>query len=111
LAPPGRQVSDVLFQTVNKGVLTFEELASQIGDVLPVASNLGVPLEDIGGALATITLHGVNAAEAATQLKQVLVSMLKPSDGSEEAEIHKMGFESGEAAIKQLGLEGVMRGS
>jgi TP901 family phage tail tape measure protein len=76
--------------------------------VLPVASKLGVPLEDIGGALATITLHGVNAAEAATQLKQVLVSMLKPSDGSEE-EIHDMGFESGETAIKQLGLEGVMR--
>jgi TP901 family phage tail tape measure protein len=63
------KVSDVLFQTVNKGVLSFEELASQIGDVLPVAAQLGVPLEDVGGALATITLHGVNAAEASTQLK------------------------------------------
>jgi TP901 family phage tail tape measure protein len=102
------KVSDILFQTVNKGVLTFEELASQIGDVLPLAGQLGVPLEDIGAAFATITLHGVNAAEAATQIKQVMVSMLKPSDALKKT-LHDMGFESGETAIKQLGLEGVLK--
>jgi TP901 family phage tail tape measure protein len=102
------KVSDILFQTVNKGVLTFEELASQIGDVLPVASQLHVPLGDVGGALATITLHGVSAAEAATQLKQTLVSILKPSVDLKK-EIHAMGFETGEAALKTLGLEGFMR--
>jgi TP901 family phage tail tape measure protein len=101
-------VSDVLFQTVNRGVLSFEELASQIGDVLPVAAQLHVPLADIGGALATITLHGVNAAEASTQLKQTLVSILKPSDALAK-QIHAMGFETGEAALKTLGLEGFMR--
>jgi TP901 family phage tail tape measure protein len=102
------KVSDLLFQTVNRGVLTFEELASQIGDVLPIAAQLGVPLKDVGGALATITLHGVNAAEASTQLKQVLVSILKPSEELSN-EIHRMGFETGEAALKTLGLEGFMR--
>jgi TP901 family phage tail tape measure protein len=102
------RVGDILFQTVNKGVLTFEELASQIGDVLPVAAQLGVPLEDIGGAMATITLHGVNAAEAATQLKQVLVSILKPSEDLQKT-IKQMGFDTGEAALKTLGLEGFMR--
>lgn len=102
------EVSDILFQTVNKGVLTFEELASQIGDVLPVAAQLGVPLEDIGGAMATITLHGVNAAEAATQLKQLLVSMLKPSEDLTKT-FKEWGFASGETALKTLGLEGVMK--
>lgn len=107
-AEDAAKVSDILFQTVNKGVLTFEELASQIGDVLPIAAQLGVPLEDVGGALATITLHGVNAAEAATQLKQTYVSILKPSEEL-TAQIKKMGFETGEAAIKSLGLEGFMQ--
>lgn len=106
-ADQAQKVTDILFQTVNKGVLTFEELASQIGDVLPIASQLGVPLEDVGGALATITLHGVNAAEAATQLKQLYVSLLKPSEDLAGV-IKKMGFESGETAIKQLGLAGLM---
>lgn len=106
-ADDAAKVSDVLFQTVNKGVLTFAELASQIGDVLPVASNLKVPLADIGGALATITLHGVSAAEASTQLKQLLTSMLKPSTDLKK-EFHDMGFESGEVALKALGLQGVL---
>lgn len=102
------KVSDILFKTVERGVLSFEELASQIGDVLPIAAQLGVPLEDIGGAMATITLHGVNAAEASTQLKSVLVGILKPSDDLKRT-IHDMGFETGEMALKTLGLEGFMR--
>jgi TP901 family phage tail tape measure protein len=106
-AEDATKVGDVLFQTVNKGVLTFEELSQQIGDVLPAASTLGVPLTAVGGALATITLHGVNAAEAATQVKQVLVSMLKPSDEL-QGQFKKMGYESGQAALKQLGLVGVI---
>lgn len=107
-ADKARQVSDVLFQTVNKGVLTFAELSQQIGDVLPYASKLNVPLTDIGGALATITLHGVNAAEAATQLKQVMASIIAPSKGLNK-ELHDMGFESGQAALKALGFQGVIR--
>jgi TP901 family phage tail tape measure protein len=101
-------VSDVLFQTVNKGVLSFAELSSQIGDVLPAASALGVPLTEIGGALATVTLHGVNAAEAATQVKQLLVSMLKPSSDLGTT-FEKLGFESGQVALKQRGLTGVIK--
>lgn len=107
-AGEAEHVSDVLFQTVNKGVLSFEELASQIGDVLPIAAQLGVPLEDIGGALATITLHGVSAAEASTQLKQTLVSILKPSESLQKT-IEAMGYASGEAALKTLGLEGFLQ--
>jgi TP901 family phage tail tape measure protein len=107
-ADDATHVSDVLFQTVNKGVLTFEELASQIGDVLPIAAQLGVPLEDVGGAMATITLHGVSAAEASTQLKQVLVSILKPSEAL-AGTIKDMGFQTGEAALKTLGLEGFLQ--
>jgi TP901 family phage tail tape measure protein len=107
-ADKASKTADILFSTVEKGVLTFEELAAQIGDVLPVAAQLGVPLEDVGGALATITLHGVSAAEASTQLKQTLVSILKPSDAL-AATMKTWGFETGEAALKTLGLEGFMR--
>jgi TP901 family phage tail tape measure protein len=106
-ADKAKAVSDVLFETVNKGVLNFQELASQIGDVLPAASSLGVPLTEVGGALATVTLHGVSAAEAATQVKQVLVSMLKPSNDL-QGEFKKLGYESAQSALQQKGLTGVI---
>jgi hypothetical protein len=38
----------VLFQTVNRGVITFEELAHTIGTVLPFAASLNIPLNDVG---------------------------------------------------------------
>lgn len=107
-ASDSRKVSDVLFQTVNKGVLTFEELASSIGDVLPFASQLGVPLEEIGAAMATMTLQGLSAAESSTRLKGVLVQMLKPNADLASA-IHDLGFASGEAMIKQEGLVGSVK--
>ena len=41
-------VSDTLFQTVNLGVVTFEELSGQIGDFVGTAAQLGVPIADAG---------------------------------------------------------------
>lgn len=107
-ATDARAVSDVLFQTVNKGVLTFEELSTQIGDLMSVAPKLGVGIEELGGALATLTLQGGSAAERTTQLKGVMIQLLKP--GKELAgAINKLGFDSGEAMLKQLGLVETIR--
>src|SRR5262245_30693787 len=61
-ADKAREVSDVLFQTVNLGVVTFSDLAQNIGDVIGMASAARVPIEDVGTAIATITLAGVPAA-------------------------------------------------
>jgi TP901 family phage tail tape measure protein len=100
-------VSDVLFQTVNLGVITFEELASQIGDVVGAAAAAGVPIEDVGAAIAAMTLSGVSAAESTTSLNQVLQALIKPSDAM-AATLRNLGFESGAAAIEELKLSGVM---
>lgn len=101
------KVSDILFQTVNKGVLTFEELASNLGDFVGTAAILHVPIEDAAAALAAMTLSGINAAEASTALNRVFLSFIKPSEDM-SALLHKVGFESGSAAIEALGLKGAM---
>ncbi len=101
-------VSDVLFQTVNKGVLTFEELASQIGEVLPYSSQLGVKLEEVGGAMATMTLQGNNAALSSTQLKSLLVQMISPAEELKTA-INELGYETGSALLDEKGLVGAIR--
>jgi TP901 family phage tail tape measure protein len=106
-ADKAKQVSDELFQTVNVGIVTFDELASQVGDFVGTAAALGVPFKDLGSAFAAITLGGVNSAEAATSLNRVLITMISPGEEL-AATFRSWGFESGSAAVQALGLRGVM---
>jgi len=99
------KVSDALFQTVNVGVVNFEQLASTIGDVLPFASTLGVNIQAVGGAIATMTKEGINASETVTRIKAVMTQFISPSKDLTKA-IKDQGFESGAAMIKALGLQG-----
>ena len=56
-----RDVMDILFQTVDTGIITFNDLATGLGKVLASANSLGVPLEEISAAIATMTLRGFTA--------------------------------------------------
>lgn len=102
-AEDAARVSDILFQTVNLGVLTFEELAEGAGSWLSTAAALKVPVEDASAALATMTLAGINAAESHTALNRVMSSFIDPSDAMAE-QIRKLGYESGEALVQEKGL-------
>jgi len=107
-ATDARKVSDILFQTVNKGVLTFEELAQNMGDLVPAAAPLGVTLEEVGAAIATITLQGVPAAEAATRVKNTMLQLASPSKALSSL-LKEQGFASGGAAIQANGFVGVLQ--
>ncbi|MDP2712094.1 MAG: phage tail tape measure protein [Solirubrobacteraceae bacterium] len=100
-------VTDALFKTVDLGVVSFEELAGSIGDVLPYASSLGIDITQVGAAIATMTKQGLSGAESTTRLKAVMSAFIKPSTDMSEA-IRATGFESGEALIKSRGLQGAM---
>ena len=54
-------VSDTLFQTVNLGVVTFEQLSAVIGDVVGTAAAAQVDIAQVGAAIATMTLSGISA--------------------------------------------------
>lgn len=99
------KVSDQLFQTVNVGVISFEELANNIGDVLPFAASLGVGLDQVGASTATMTKAGISGAETMTRIKAVMSQFLSPSKDLAKA-FKAQGFESGEAMIKAKGFQG-----
>ncbi len=101
------QASDILFKTVDKGVLTFEELAQHMGEALPTAAALNVPLEQLGAAMATMTRRGINAAEAATSLNRVMLSLLDPSKEAEKL-AKALGLEWNAEALASKGLIGVL---
>ena len=99
------EVSDALFQTVNVGVIDFQTLAQNIGDVLPFASTLGISIQDVGASIATLTKEGISGAETMTRIKAVMTQFISPSKDLSAA-IKAQGFESGQAMIKSLGLQG-----
>lgn len=101
------EVSDTLFQTVNRGVISFPELAQTIGDVLPFSSSLGVNLREVGAAVSTLTKEGISGAETMTRIKSAMQAFIKPSVGMNQA-ITRTGAASGEALIKQKGFQGAL---
>jgi TP901 family phage tail tape measure protein len=106
-ASDAADITDVLFQTVNLGVLTFEELASNLGDFVGTAATAGVPIDDAASALATMTLAGINANEASTALNRTLTAFIDPSDAMTQA-LRGLGYESAFAALQSEGLHGTM---
>ncbi|GGY12889.1 phage tail tape measure protein [Streptomyces djakartensis] len=102
-AADASDVMDVMFQTVNYGVISFEELAQQLGDVVPMAAAAGVEFDDMSAALAAITLTGIPAAEAVTALNMLLTRVMKPTQDLKQA-IKDLGYESAASAVEQDGL-------
>lgn len=104
-------VSDVLFKTVDLGVLTFGDLAGQLGDVVNTANMVNVPIETVGAAFAQMTRKGVSAAEAATALNQLMLQFVSPSkkmkDATEELGLG-LDFLSVET-IRKFGIEGALQ--
>ncbi len=99
---------DVLFQEVNLGVNTFEELAQQIGPLLPLAAKAGISLQEVSAAMAVLTVNGTDAAESATQL-QGLISHLVGASGAAAKEMDKLGIAHGLTAVKAEGLYGAIK--
>ena len=77
--------SGILFGAINAGRLTLSELEGNLGTVIPLAGRLGVSFEQAAAAIATISLAGVDAATAQTQLRNVLNKLIKPTDELKKA--------------------------
>lgn len=100
-------ISDIMFETVNRGVLTFAELSANIGSTASLAAPLGVSFEEVSAALALMTRNGVNAAEATTSIEAVMRSILKPSTEAMEM-AGELGIQWDTAALSSKGLVGVL---
>jgi TP901 family phage tail tape measure protein len=74
--------TDVLIGAVREGKAEASELAGSMGAVLPIASEMGVSFDQVGAAMAAMTRTGTNSATAATQLRAIMVSLLKPAKQS-----------------------------
>jgi len=96
-------ISDIMFQTVKRGKLTFGELSSELGTVVPTAAQLGIRFEEIAAGMSTLTRQGINVNTVTMQLRQVMMSVLKPT--SEAVELAKeLGIEFTATGLKAKGM-------
>lgn len=101
------EVSDKLFQTVNRGVVEFPELARGLGDVSGVAAAFGVSLDDVLGAIATVTKSGIPASVAINGIRQALVSIARPPENVQK-NLKALNLEFGVTALQQKGFVGIL---
>jgi len=100
-------VSDILFTMVDRGKGSLAEFAGSLSNVIPTAAAVGIPLEQIAAAMATLTRNGADAATASTNLNAVISQMLSPSTQL-SALMQRAGYDSGMAMIQSLGLAGAL---
>jgi len=96
-------VSDVLFQSVFRGKMEFEDMATELGSIMGVAAQAGVSLEDLGASLATLTRSGINTAEATTGIRQAILSYIDPGREAQETAA-ALGIEFDATSLKSEGL-------
>jgi len=103
-----RKVSDILFTIQKKGQTSFAQFAPVLGRVTSIAAAMGVKLEEVAAALATLTRSGISTAESITYLRGLIVSLSGRS--KESIKLAKQyGIELSAAALKAKGLTGMLK--
>ncbi len=78
-------IQDVLITTQNKGKTTVDELASNMGKIIPTANSLNVSLDQLGAMYATVTANGVATAESTTYMNSMLNELASSSSTASKA--------------------------
>jgi TP901 family phage tail tape measure protein len=100
--PAGRAnaVTSALIETVALGKTHLGDLSTAMASVMPVASSMGVSFQNVTGAMSTMTLAGMKARRAGTDLAFLLRSFGDPGAAAQKA-MDSVG-------IKAQGLKDIM---
>lgn len=86
-------ISDMLITTQNEGKVTVDELAANMGKVIPLAAAYNMDMANLSTTYAKLTANGVKTAESTTYIKAMLSEL--GDSGSKVAEI--LGEETGKS--------------
>nr|WP_202447225.1 phage tail tape measure protein [Streptomyces sp. SID5468] len=84
-------VTNALIGTEAEGKTNMEALAGSMANILPTAAAAHVGLNEVLGAMATMTAQGTPAAVAATYLRQTIGALSNPS-GRAAQEMQSLGL-------------------
>lgn len=102
-------VTDQLVATVAAGKMHMSDLATSLSNVLPVAASAKISLAQVGGAIATMTMQGMTARRASTDLAFMIRGLIDPSAAA-SAQMQALGLNANKvsANVGKLGLTGTL---
>ncbi len=101
------RISDQMLMAQNLGKTTFGEIASSVGNVVPIFKQAGGSTEELFAAYAILTKNGIATSQATTGLKAALSNVIKPS--SQAAVLaESLGLNFSASAIQANGLSGFL---
>lgn len=97
------RVSDQMLTAQNLGKTTFGEIASSVGNVIPIFKQAGGSTEELFAAYAILTKNGIATSQATTGLKAALSNIVKPTkDASDMAA--KLGIDFTMTHMQNVGF-------
>lgn len=98
-----------LITTVSHGKTTMQDMAGALHAVLPIAAAAHLSFAQVGGAIATMTSHGVSAELASQHLAFMIRSLQAPSNVA-ATEMASLGLNATDLAqhLGQRGLTGTL---
>lgn len=106
-----KKVADLASATIRLGVLTMPELSASLSSVTPMASSLGVSLEELFGVQAALSGPSGTAAEVYTQMSSAMTGLLRKTtamEGAFETAFKAEGITTTKQAIGKYGLQGTL---
>jgi len=107
--PGATKAMDIFFGIVDTGLLSFEQMASAFPQAASAAAALGVPIEEVGAMLGTLTRTMGSTDMASMAMKNAFMQLVKPSDKLKDL-YEEWGVKTGPEAIETFGgFTGVLK--
>lgn len=101
------RIASAFFTAQKFGLTTVQELAQEIGQVIPVATQMNVQYEDLLALYAKLTAQGIKTNLSTTAIRATLTALLNPA--KEAADVFdKLGIAYGATNVEQRGFLNVM---
>ncbi|WP_142415402.1 phage tail tape measure protein [Hathewaya massiliensis] len=106
-AKDATEISNQLIVAQNLGKVTVDEMGASLGNVIPIASALGVKTEELFSSIAVTTAQGIKPAQSITGLKAAMSNIVKPSEQAKKA-AEALGLQFDANAVKTKGWMGFL---
>jgi len=100
-------IAGKLFKTIELGRIRGEEFANTFGRIAVLASRVGVSLDEVLAAIATLTISGLRYNEAFTLINNVMLKLIRPTDAMKNT-FKDLGIVTLEAGIQAYGFQGLL---
>ena len=101
------KIGGKLAKIIQLGRLRGEEFADSFGKIIVLAAQIGISFDEVGAAIATLTVSGLKYNEASTLMLNIMLKLIRPTEELQKR-YTELGIASSEAGIQAYGFQGFL---